>query len=318
MSDTKPRPEKALVSFSKAVKYESLIAGISGGVVSTLILHPLDLLKIRFAVDDGRSAKERPKYYGLRHAFATVFSQEGFKGLYKGVVPNLAGSASAWGLYFLFYNSIKNQMQHGDAKVQLSTSSFLIASSSAGIATLALTNPIWVVKTRLCLQFGRDPTSVSNQDPSKVYKGMMDAFKKIAVNEGLPGLYKGFVPGIWGVSHGAIQFMIYEELKSSYHNYKRQPIDTQLGTLEYLTCAAISKFIAAVTTYPYQVVRARLQDQQSSYSGALSCVQTTFRHEGLGGFYKGLVPNLIRVVPATAITFVTYEKVSHFIKQLRD
>ena len=101
MSDTKPRPEKALVSFSKAVKYESLIAGISGGVVSTLILHPLDLLKIRFAVDDGRSAKERPKYYGLRHAFATVFSQEGFKGLYKGVVPNLAGSASAWGLYFL-------------------------------------------------------------------------------------------------------------------------------------------------------------------------------------------------------------------------
>ena len=84
MSDTKSRSEKALVSFSKAVKYESLIAGISGGVVSTLVLHPLDLLKIRFAVDDGRSAKERPKYYGLRHAFATVFSQEGFKGLYKG------------------------------------------------------------------------------------------------------------------------------------------------------------------------------------------------------------------------------------------
>ena len=60
---------------------------------------------------------------------------------------------------------------------------------------------------------------------------MLDAFKKIAVNEGLPGLYKGFVPGIWGVSHGAIQFMIYEELKSSYHNYKRQPIDTQLVSL---------------------------------------------------------------------------------------
>ena len=60
---------------------------------------------------------------------------------------------------------------------------------------------------------------------------MLDALKKIAVNEGLPGLYKGFVPGIWGVSHGAIQFMIYEELKSSYHNYKRQPIDTQLVSL---------------------------------------------------------------------------------------
>ena len=119
-------------------------------------------------------------------------------------------------------------MQGGDSKVKLSTSSYLMASSSAGIVTLGLTNPIWVVKTRLCLQFGRDTKNVSNQDPTKVYKGMIDALKKITINEGLPGLYKGFVPGIWGVSHGAIQFMIYEELKSSYCYYKSQPIDTQL------------------------------------------------------------------------------------------
>lgn len=33
----------------KHVKYEHLVAGITGGVTSTLLLHPLDLLKIRFA-----------------------------------------------------------------------------------------------------------------------------------------------------------------------------------------------------------------------------------------------------------------------------
>lgn len=33
----------------KHIKYEHLIAGVSGGAISTLILHPLDLLKIRFA-----------------------------------------------------------------------------------------------------------------------------------------------------------------------------------------------------------------------------------------------------------------------------
>lgn len=90
----------SFTSTLKAVKYEHFVAGISGGVASTLLLHPLDLLKIRFAVDDG-SVKDRPKYYGMRHAFATVYRQEGVKGLYKGVTPNLAGSASAWGLYFL-------------------------------------------------------------------------------------------------------------------------------------------------------------------------------------------------------------------------
>ena len=109
MSESSPRPPPGsgsasrgiFVSFVKAVKYEHLVAGVSGGVVSTLLLHPLDLLKIRFAVDDGRSLKDRPKYNGLRHAFSTVFNQEGFKGLYKGVTPNLTGSATAWGLYFL-------------------------------------------------------------------------------------------------------------------------------------------------------------------------------------------------------------------------
>lgn len=107
MADENPGQTKArsgiMSSFSstlKAVKYEHFVAGISGGVASTLLLHPLDLLKIRFAVDDG-SVKDRPKYYGMRHAFATVYKQEGFRGLYKGVTPNLAGSASAWGLYFL-------------------------------------------------------------------------------------------------------------------------------------------------------------------------------------------------------------------------
>lgn len=31
------------------LKYEHMVAGISGGVTSTLLLHPLDLIKIRFA-----------------------------------------------------------------------------------------------------------------------------------------------------------------------------------------------------------------------------------------------------------------------------
>lgn len=101
-----PQPEAKAYGFGsflatvKAVKFEHMVAGISGGVVSTLLLHPLDLLKIRFAVDDG-NVKDRPKYLGMRHAFSSVVRQEGFQGLYKGVTPNVAGAATAWGLYFL-------------------------------------------------------------------------------------------------------------------------------------------------------------------------------------------------------------------------
>lgn len=42
-------PSNSGLTVLKHVKYEHLIAGITGGVTSTLILHPLDLIKIRFA-----------------------------------------------------------------------------------------------------------------------------------------------------------------------------------------------------------------------------------------------------------------------------
>ena len=100
------------------VKYEHLIAGISGGVISTLILQPLDLLKIRLAgelfvilnrsliicistvVNDGQ-LKCRPEYKGLFNAITTIMKQEGIKGFYRGVVPNCWGAGASWGFYFL-------------------------------------------------------------------------------------------------------------------------------------------------------------------------------------------------------------------------
>ena len=88
------------------------------------------------------------------------------------------------------YSNIKTNLQGGDPKVQLSPGSHLLAASASGVITLAMTNPIWVVKTRLCLQFGRDPFEVKSQNPDATYKGMIDAFRKIAKSEGIVGLYR--------------------------------------------------------------------------------------------------------------------------------
>ncbi|XP_037081020.1 mitochondrial folate transporter/carrier-like [Pollicipes pollicipes] len=300
-------------SLLSSLRYEHLLAGMAGGVASTLILHPLDLIKIRFAVDDG-VIRSRPHYNGMLNAFGTIFSSEGVRGLYRGVTPNVWGAGSAWGLYFLFYGSIKSYMQEGDSRRDLGAPRHMLAASQAGIATLALTNPIWVVKTRLCLQYSSDAASLPE---SKKYGGMIDAFRKTYRHEGVRGLYKGFIPGVWGVSHGALQFMVYEELKSVYNRRRGKTIDAKLSTLEYLQFAALSKLFAACVTYPYQVVRARLQDHHVEYAGSMDVIRRVLREEGWRGFYKGLAPNLTRVVPATAITFVVYETVSGALQRRR-
>ncbi|XP_015587464.1 mitochondrial folate transporter/carrier [Cephus cinctus] len=290
------------------LRYEHLVAGVSGGVVSTLMLHPLDLIKIRFAVNDGVT-KTTPQYNGLRNAISEIVRMEGLRGLYRGVMPNVLGSGSSWGFYFFFYNTIKTWIQGGNTKKPLGPTLHMVAAADAGILTLLMTNPIWVVKTRLCLQYAGDVSLAE----SKRYSGTVDALNKIYRTEGIRGLYRGLVPGMFGVSHGAIQFMAYEEMKNKYNIYRDLPIDTKLGTMDYIVFAALSKLIAAASTYPYQVVRARLQDHHHDYRGTWDCIQLTWRGEGWRGFYKGLGVNLTRVTPATVITFVTYEHVSEHL-----
>ena len=131
--------------------------------------------------------------------------------------------------------------------------------------------------------------------------------------EGIRGLYRGYLPGIVGISHGVCQFVCYEEMKKIYCRKKKISSNSKLGTTEYLAFSSASKLIAASLTYPYQVVRSRLQEQHRQYKGVGDVIFSIIKTEGIYGFYKGLLPCLLRVVPATAITFVTYENVSRFL-----
>lgn len=313
MNEQKRVPITATHSIFSSVQYEHMVAGVSGGAISTLILHPLDLIKIRFAVNDGTS--KHPQYNNIRGAFSRIIQREGVRGLYKGVTANLCGSGSAWGFYFLFYNAIKVNIQKGDTRQPIGPLMHMLAASQAGILTLVLTNPIWVVKTRLCLQYDTVAPKVAAVGGKETYSGMFNALAKIYQSEGMRGLYRGFVPGIFGVSHGAIQFMAYEEMKNKFNDYRQVPLDSKMGTIEYLSFSSISKIIAVAVTYPYQVARARLQDRNHNYSGIWDCIRKIWRHESWQGYYKGMGTNLIRVTPATMITFVTYEHVLEYLKK---
>lgn len=67
----------------------------------------------------------------------------------------------------------------------------MLAAAQAGVLTLVMTNPIWVVKTRLCLQYDgpRDATLAPLENRNR-YGGMVDGLRKIYKYEGVRGLYK--------------------------------------------------------------------------------------------------------------------------------
>ncbi|KAI9184649.1 mitochondrial FAD carrier protein flx1 [Blastocladiella emersonii ATCC 22665] len=324
MSSTKPHASAVgparKPSFFPSAATDQAVAGFLGGAASTVALHPLDLVKTRFQADTS-ATRPRLSLLNTARALARITQAQGVRGLYQGLSPNFAGATLSWGLYFWWYTHIKDAMLHrhilareaapasedSGAPVRLRADQHLLAAAGAGALTSLCTNPIWLVKTRMCLQSPDAPR----------YTSMWNALTTIARTEGITGLYRGLVPALFGVSHGAIQFMVYEDLKVRANEYR----DAHGGesylfgyTSEHIMHAVVSKTVAAVTTYPYQLVKTRLQAGTGEFSGVLDVITKTWRREGITGFYKGLGANVIRVMPGTCITFVVYESMTTFFK----
>jgi len=156
--------------------------------------------------------------------------------------------------------------------------------------------------------------------------------------EGPLALYKGATPAMMLISHGGVQFGTYEYLKTHFGTYtkakrsigsKNSGIAHQLqDSVGYLTIGAVSKIVASTVTYPLQVIKSRLQQRSQTaelsaagevkivkreYAGVIDCVARIWKREGIIGFFKGCIPNVIRVTPSAAITLVVYESTMTFL-----
>ncbi len=97
-----------------------------------------------------------------------------------------------------------------------------------------------------------------------------DAFRSIVRQEGWTGLYRGVGPALLLTSHGAVQFAVYEELR-------RIEVPAGLAPLWHFAIGAASKVLATTVTYPYQVIKSRIQVRGSKFRGVIDCAMDAFR-----------------------------------------
>ncbi len=159
----------------------------------------------------------------------------------------------------------------------------------AGGITQMITNPIWVLKTNL--QLNESTNLVEN-------------IRNIYGHRGLIGFWKGILPSMFGVCQASIHFMIYEDIKHRLQDRNGRfmtPMETVANTI-------FCKSVSVSVTYPYQVMRTRLQHIDGESQRLVPLFKSVWRQKGLRGFYAGISINITRIMPHTCITFLVFEQ----------
>mmetsp|Transcript_19187 Transcript_19187/g.56983 ORF Transcript_19187/g.56983 Transcript_19187/m.56983 type:complete len:341 (-) Transcript_19187:196-1218(-) len=291
------------------------ISGAFAGALTATFVCPLDVLKTRLQV-----LKISERKGGIAAGLRNIVRAEGIKGLYRGLGPTLMALLPNWAVYFTIYDKMKTTLTQVSNGVRrpATPAVHMAAAASAGAATLLVTNPLWVVKTRMQTQDLILSKSKAGTAPAALrvpYTSTLNALSRIAAEEGVNGLYSGLVPSMMGIVHVAIQFPLYEYSKTRIaENTNRGP--GELTAAELVVTSALSKMVASTVTYPHEVVRSYMHTTPGSgpLDGVVQACRTVWREDGMRGFYRGCATNLLRTTPAAALTFTSFELIARALR----
>jgi solute carrier family 25 folate transporter 32 len=187
----------------------------------------------------------------------------------------------------------------------------------AGGISDVICNPMFVVRTRLQTEAlhhiveggAGTAAATAGQAVRRPTTGMIQTAKSLYAEGGPTVFWRGMTANLMGLSHAAIQFPVYEQLKKTFRHDKEQE-----SAIDLLLASGLSKMTASMISYPHEVIRSRMMDARTGSVGFVQTCRTIYTQEGMVGFYAGLPVSLIRVIPNTCITFLTYELILRYAR----
>lgn len=323
------------------------LAGAGGGIIAQLITYPLQTVNTRQQTDrDHKKGTKRKQDVGTLKQMIQVVNTEGWGRLYSGLAPSLFGTAASQGVYYYFYQVFRSKAEaaaiarfkkgHGDGTVGIFSS--LLVAAFSGCVNVLLTNPIWVVVTRmqthrkasklpkpsLTLSVTPDEELQTSEIEPPPY-GTTNAVQELFDEAGIRGFWKGVGPTLLMVSNPSIQFMIYETLlkKLKARRALIGKANSGVTALETFLLGAVAKLGATVMTYPLLVVKSRLQakqvtggDKNLHYKGTMDAIMKMIQYEGLYCFYRGMSTKITQSVLAAAVLFMVKEELVKGVRLL--
>lgn len=271
--------------------------GSLAGAFGAFMVYPIDLVKTRLQNQRGALPGQR-LYKNSIDCFQKVVRNEGFRGLYSGVLPQLVGVAPEKAIKLTVNDLVRGRLTDKQGGIPLWAE--ILAGGTAGGCQVVFTNPLEIVKIRLQIQGEVAKTVEGTPKRSAMW---------IVRNLGLMGLYKGASACLLrDVPFSAIYFPTYSHLKKDF--FGESPTK-KLGVLQLLTAGAIAGMPAAYLTTPCDVIKTRLQVEarkgEATYNGLRHAAQTIWKEEGFTAFFKGGPARIFRSSPQFGFTLAAYE-----------
>ncbi|XP_011169843.1 peroxisomal membrane protein PMP34 [Solenopsis invicta] len=277
------------------------ISGAAGSVIAMAAFYPLETVRSRLQLEEGRQSKN------TLAIMRELIAKEGPCTLYRGIVPVLQSLCASNFIYFYTFHGLKELRSKRDQ----TAGNDLILASIAGVINVLTTTPLWVVNTRLKMRGVELVPERNNNEYTTLCDGLLHIWKY----EGLKQLWAGTIPSLMLVANPAIQFMTYESIK-------RRVIETfgdaQPPAWIFFVMGAVAKTIATSITYPLTLVQNKLRHGHKfpnlpPNAGTLQILFHVLKKQGISGLYKGMEAKLLQTVFSAALMFLAYEKIARFV-----
>lgn len=277
-----------------------LISGAISAVTKT-ILAPIDRIKLILQNQDASlqiiKGRLRP-YSGIWDIVTRIPAEEGFLSFWRGNTANLLRVISYQAFGFALYDYFKfvGDVLRGPDQPPRPIDHYF-AGGASGALSICLVYPLEFCQTRMATDVGIDKSKKVKRE----FYNLRHCILRVYKYEGIRGYYYGMSAKFIGAFvYRALYFGLYDHMKkiACYNNvFKVNDVDTT-SRIFIAMCATT---VANSVSYPLDTISRRLMldsarpiKYQKCNRSMIVATKNIFREDGLKGFYRGQIVNILR------------------------
>lgn len=289
MADARERVRRAALQ---------LAAGGMAGCLARTVVAPLDRIKLLMQTQG--VIQNARQHSSVADGLRTIVREEGGTALWKGNAVNCLRVFPFAAMQFVTYDKTKSWLMSGSQGVSAADFTVghrLMCGSVAAVVATTATYPIDTARVQLTVH--------------PELRTFRAALASLTAEAGAWGLFKGYGTTMVSITpFTAVNFAAFDTLKTHVGNWRPEArgvaaVDLGLG--------ALAGLFAQTCCYPLDLIRRRMQIKGQVYNGIGDAFRSIWRTDGFTGFYRGMAPNAMKVIPNSAVRFMVYGRLKSLL-----